>query len=77
MRAGEPNKTEMHHIIPDGPWDCPVREFFNPFLFNILIIIAPKKIYGLDPFGRASVAPLARPNNVVTPHALARQHPPR
>jgi len=28
------------------------RIFFNSFLFNILIIIAPKFFYRFDPFGR-------------------------
>jgi hypothetical protein len=31
---------------------------FNPFLFNILIIIAPKKFYRLDPL--VALVPLAR-----------------
>jgi hypothetical protein len=48
--------------------------FFNPFLFNILIIIASKYFAELT----LLVMPvlLARPNNVVAPHALARQHLP-
>jgi hypothetical protein len=38
---------------------------FNPFVFNILIIIVSKKKF----------MTLARLNNVVAPHAMARQYP--
>ena len=39
---------------------------FNPFLFKILIIIAPNFFFGSNHFG-----------NIVAPHAMARQYPQR
>jgi hypothetical protein len=52
-RCGHPNP----HVHPDVWADFFI---FNPFLFNIWIIIAPKKFA----------------DNIIAPHALARQHPP-
>jgi hypothetical protein len=39
-------------MMTHRPWDFFI---FNPFLFNILIIIAPKEICGFDLFGHAKI----------------------